>query len=158
MLAEAIKQKPELERTLPGQIAVFINVKGKAFEKDLYNIPTVLADSVRALLNSENLTPTIKPASDVPYSTIQETARNLYGFKTWAQIRAVLQGFAPATKAEILKEFAIAANNKTKVKFLESLPSLIAKYCSEKGDTSDLQWLPGTVARKVEELLGQAAA
>ncbi|MUH00360.1 hypothetical protein F7734_52065 [Scytonema sp. UIC 10036] len=155
-LVETIKQKPELERTLPGTIAVYINFKGRAFEKDLEVLPAAIAEKVRALLNSPNLTTTA--SSDVSYSKIQETARDLYGFRTWGQIRGVLQGFAPATKAEILKEFAIAANNKTKVKFLENLPTLIVKYCSDSGDRTDLEWLPRTVARKVEELLGQAAA
>ncbi|KYC34486.1 hypothetical protein WA1_51575 [Scytonema hofmannii PCC 7110] len=157
-LVEAMRREPALERNLPGQIAIYINIVGKAAEKDLYSIPTVLADSVRALLASPNLTSTVKPASDIPYGEIQETARRLYDLRTWAQIRGVLQGFAPATKCEILKEFAIAASNKTKIKFLESLPTLIAKYCSDKSDRTDLDWLPGTVARKVEELLGQAAA
>ncbi|MFL9457977.1 hypothetical protein AB0758_44005 [Tolypothrix bouteillei VB521301_2] len=156
-LTEAMKREPALERNLPGQIAIYINIVGKAAEKDLYSIPTTLAHSVRALLNSQNLTSTVKPASDVPYAKIQETARELYNFKTWAQIRAVLQGFTPETKGEILRQMAKSADNKTKTKFIENLPALIAKYC-DSGDTSDLEWLPQTVARRVEELLAQQAA
>ncbi|MUG96943.1 hypothetical protein F7734_33230 [Scytonema sp. UIC 10036] len=157
-LVEALKREPALERTLPGQIAIYINIVGKAAEKDLYSIPTVLADSVRALLNSENLTPTIKPASDISRAEIQAKGQELYSFKHWSGIRAVLQQFSGATKSEILREMALSADTKTKTKFIENLPTIIAKYCSDSGDNSDLQWLPGTVARKVKELLGQQAA
>jgi hypothetical protein len=157
-LVEALKREPALERNLPGQIAIYINIVGKAAEKDLYSIPTVLANSVRTLLNSENPTPTIRPASDVPYSEIQQAAEQLYSFKTWTQLRAMLQRFAPATKSEILREMAKGASNKTKTKFIENLPTIIAKYCSDSGDRTDLEWLPGTVARRVEELLEQQAA
>jgi DNA repair exonuclease SbcCD ATPase subunit len=155
-LVEAIDREPALAKRLVGQIATYINNVGRDALKDLEALPSALAHEVRTLLNSPNLTSVI-PVSDVPYSKIQETARELYNFKTWAQIRAVLQGYTPATKGEILREMALSAENKTKTKFIENLPALIAKYC-ERGDTSDLEWLPQTVARKVEELLAQQAA
>ncbi|GAB1544783.1 hypothetical protein NUACC21_74590 [Scytonema sp. NUACC21] len=158
-LVEALRRDESLATRLPGQIATFINANGKAYMKDLYSIPTYLKEQVEAILSRlDEPVQKVIPVSDVPYSKIQETARELYNFKTWAQIRAVLQGYTPSTKAEILREMAKGADNKTKTKFVENLPAIITKFCSDSGDTSDLEWLPQTVARRVEESLAQQAA
>uniref|UniRef100_A0A0C1R917 Uncharacterized protein n=1 Tax=Tolypothrix bouteillei VB521301 TaxID=1479485 RepID=A0A0C1R917_9CYAN len=94
---------------------------GRDALKDLEALPSALAHEVRTLLNSPNLTSVI-PTSDVPpYAKVQETARELYNFKTWAQIRAVLQGYTPATKGEILRQMAKSADNKPKTKFIKCI-------------------------------------
>lgn len=97
------------------------------------------------------------PVSIPNHGQIQAMGEQILKCRDWLEMRELLKSQVPTVKSQILREASLAARTKTQKTLIEKLPHLIAEYCNETGDRSDLDWLPGVVARSTEQLLCIAA-